>query len=135
MRWALMISAVVLVGVVLFGVQRMGAQERVKAVAVADDGAAFEKEAAGKVLVIFRGSTDLGGNTFGVQEAKLRMVAGRRFLTGTFAESIGEANTALRGFPVNVSWESVTEYLVLTPEAYRKWLEAASDVSASVVNR
>jgi hypothetical protein len=87
------------------------------------DAAKLQAELAGKIVVIHHPD----GTTTGIENAKLRTLAGRRFVTGVYADSLDDGPAALKGSPVNASWDSLGEFLVLSPEQYRKWLDAYSE--------
>lgn len=82
--------------------------------------AAANKGFVDKIVVLFPpGSAD---SSTAIQDAAFSEIAGRRFLSGKYATAPGEE--ALKGAPIHVSWESVNEFLILTPDQYEKWLES-----------
>jgi hypothetical protein len=121
MRWIVLSAVVVSVGLasrsyLTYAQSPSKPQDATSAIATAN------KEFAGKIVVLFPpGSPDA---STAVQDAAFSEIAGRRFLSGKYATAPGEE--ALKGAPIHVSWESINEFLILTPEQYEKWLESAA---------
>jgi hypothetical protein len=117
------LSAIVLCTLLIVSSLASGQAESTTPDAADRDAAKLQAELAGKIMVIHHPD----GTTTGIENARLRTLAGRRFVSGVYADSVDDGAVALKGAPVNVSWESLGEFLVLSPEQYRKWLDAYSD--------
>jgi hypothetical protein len=125
-RWIILVIVVMTVGFAS-GSYLTYAQGPAKPQPATDEAiAAATKAFAGKVVVLFQPGT--ADSSTAINDATFSEIAGRRFLSGKYATAPGEET--LKGAPIHVAWETVNEFLILTPEQYKEWLESELGISA-----